>query len=180
VNAGRPTPILILPGMNGSGTDHWQTIWERLLPRARRVPARDWDRPVCADWVAALERAVAASGSEVVLVAHSLGCLQVAHWASQTALAARAALLVAPPDPNRSAFPAAALGFAPLPLVRLPFASTVVASEDDPYATLVFSRRCAQAWGSGFVDAGPRGHLNAQSGLGEWDEGLRILAKLIG
>ena len=166
--------------MNGSGADHWQTTWERLLPRARRVLARDWDRPVCADWVAALERAVAAAGPEVVLVAHSLGCLQVIHWASQTALASRAALLVAPPDPNRPAFPAAALGFAPLPLVPLPFTSTVVASEDDPYATLAFSRRCAEAWGSRFVDAGRRGHLNAQSGLGEWDEGLRILDGLIG
>lgn len=174
-----PSPILILPGIHGSGEGHWQTAWERSMVGACRVEAPDWARPVRADWVGALERAVAGRGPETVLVAHSLGCLQVVHWASQTRLAVRAALLVAPPDPAGASFPTAAAGFAPLPSDPLPFASVVVASADDEYATPQFARHCAQAWGSRFVDVGRCGHINVASGLGDWPEGRRILSALM-
>lgn len=176
------TAVLILPGIGGSGPQHWQTHWERSIRGARRVAARDWDRPACADWVAALERAVAAAGagSGVVLVAHSLGCLQVACWARATELAVRGALLVAPPDPEGPLFPTElATGFESLPAAPLPFPSVLIASQDDPYADLGFSRRMAAAWGSRFVDAGRRGHLNAASDLGDWPEGRRWLDRLI-
>jgi hypothetical protein len=179
VNVERPHSILILPGMNGSGEGHWQTAWERLLPRSRRLTGLDWDHPVCTDWAAALERSVTEGGRDVVLVAHSLGCLQVAHWAAQTQLSVRAALLVAPPDPEGSVFPSGALGFAPLPLSPLRFPSTVVASVDDPFATIQFSQRCAEVWGSRFVNIGMRGHINSASNLGDWPEGQRILSALI-
>lgn len=172
--------ILILPGIHGSGDGHWQTVWEQSLPGAARVHASDWARPVRPDWVANLERAVAARGPDTVLVAHSLGCLQVVHWAAQTKLPVRAALLVAPPDPTRAGFPVEAVGFAPVPFTPLPFASAVVASADDPYATPQFSRLCAQTWGSRFVDVGCLGHINAASGLGDWPEGRRILSLLMG
>ena len=175
-----PTTILTLPGIHGSGADHWQTAWEHALPGACRVPAADWDRPVCAAWVAALEQAVADAGPDVVLVAHSLGCLQVVHFARDTRLRVRAALLVAPPDPDGAVFPVEASGFAPLPTSRLPFSSTLVASTDDPYAGWAFARRCADAWGSRLVNIGPRGHINAQSGLADWPEGQRLLAELTG
>jgi len=180
VNDGDFPPILILPGIHGSPDGHWQTAWESLLPDARRVPARDWSRPVCADWVTALERAVATSGPDVVLVAHSLGCLQVVHWAARTALSVRLALLVAPPDPFGPSFPPEAMGFAPLPLAPLPFPSALVASADDPYAHPGFSRECADAWGSQFLNIGPRGHINLASDLGDWPEGRRILSQLVG
>ena len=175
-----PASILILPGVGGSGPEHWQTLWERLHPGAQRVIAPDWDRPVRAGWVAALERAVADAGPEIVLVAHSLGCLQVAHWATSTRHSVRGALLVAPPDPEGPAFPAAAIGFRPLPTTRLPFASIVVASANDPFATLAFAGRCADDWGAELVDAGNLGHINADSELGDWPAGRRWLGQLIG
>ncbi|MBW8076534.1 MAG: hypothetical protein GJU76_00300, partial [Gallionella sp.] len=76
------SPILVLPGIGNSGPDHWQTLWEAGNRSMKRVNARDWNRVTCSEWVRALEAAVSASGSQAVLVAHSLGCLQVAHWAS--------------------------------------------------------------------------------------------------
>jgi predicted alpha/beta hydrolase family esterase len=175
-----PASILTLPGIHGSGADHWQTAWERTVPGARRVPARDWARPVCTEWVAALERAVVEAGPSVVLVAHSLGCLQAVHWARDTHLRVRGALLVAPPDPDDAAFPIEATGFGPSPTLRLPFASTLVASTDDPYASWAFANRCADAWGSHLVGVGTRGHINAASGLSDWPEGQRWLAELTG
>ena len=36
----------------------------------------------------------------------------------------------------------------------------------------------AQDWGSQVVMAGPRGHLNSESGLGDWPEGRQLLEEL--
>ena len=130
------TPILILPGINNSGPAHWQTLWERRLPQARRVVERDWDHPDRGEWVAALDRAVAEAGPAPILVAHSLGCLQVVHWAAHGARHIGAALLVAPPDPDAPGFPDVVTGFSPLPLVPLPFPSALVASTNDPSGAL--------------------------------------------
>ena len=41
------------------------------------------------------------------------------------------------------------------------------------------AREVAAAWGSEFVDAGPLGHLNADSGLGDWPEAHERLKRLM-
>lgn len=176
-----PRTILILPGMNGSGPAHWQTAWEKLLPDARRVHARDWDHPECDEWISALDAAIAGCGSEVVLVAHSLGCLQVACWAAAsppTLPRVKGALLVAPPDPALPAFPVDARGFHVPAAGRLPFPSIVVASRNDPYGSWTFAEGCARRWGSEIVDVGSVGHINADSGLGDWLDGRDLLDRL--
>jgi hypothetical protein len=145
------------------------------------VKQADWDSPARADWVATLGRAVADTPGDIVLIAHSLGCLLVAHAAAGGALtpSVRGALLVAPPDPDAPSFPDVATGFRPLPLQRLPFASVLVASESDDYSSIEFSARVASAWGSRFVNAGRAGHLNAASGLGDWPAGRAALDDLL-
>ncbi|SRR5258708_5645041 len=175
---------LVLPGYQSSGEGHWQTRWEAAHPDWSRVQMPDWDHPVRDAWCRALDEAVAAADAPVVFAAHSLGCLTVAFWAAQYASAARAAkvagaLLVAVPDPGGDQFPTDALGYRPVPLERLPFPSIVVASTDDPYGGVPFSQACATAWGSRRVEIGDRGHINAGSGLGDWDEGQRWLASLV-
>ena len=173
--------MLIIPGLGGSGPQHWQTRWESLYPQTLRVAQRDWDHPDRDDWRTALESAIAAAPEPVVLVAHSLGCALVAHLASRpSALRIAAALLVAPAyvdSPERT--PPETRSFAPMPTAPLPFPSTVVASGDDPYVTLARARVFAAAWGATFVDAGRKGHLNAGSGLGDWPEGRRQLEALL-
>lgn len=169
------TPILLVPGIGDSGPDHWQTRWQRRHPRVARISVDDWERPECGHWVAAIERAMRALGPGTVIAAHSLGCLAVAHWAAHTDAAPAGALLVAVPDPAGPQFPAAARGFAPLPATALGFPSLIVASDDDPYGDLGHAERCAQAWGSRLERAGARGHLNAASGLGDWEAGWNLL-----
>lgn len=173
------TNVLVVPGIGGSGAQHWQTRWELLQPSFTRVVQQDWVTPLCADWVRVLENAVAASGPNTVLVAHSLGCLLVAHWAAQTARTIHGALLVAAPDPDGPCFPAGARGFAPVPLQRLPFESIVVASSNDPFGSVAFLSHCADQWGSRFINIGEAGHINAESGLGVWTEGFEILKQLL-
>lgn len=176
------TRTLILPGIGDSGAGHWQSIWQAERPDFVRVQQLDWDNAVCAEWVDNLEQAVALGDENVVLVAHSLGCLLVAHWAVRTHRKIKGALLVAPPSP--AAAPAAEIfrtmtsGFLPVPVQPFDFDSVVVASSDDPYGDLDFARSCAAAWGSRFVNAGAVGHINADSGLGAWRDGYELYRQL--
>lgn len=169
------SPVLILPGLHDSGPQHWQTLWMRGRPDYRRVEQADWKGPRCADWVANLDAAVSAAGPAAVLVAHSAGCALVAHWAAAHRRPIRGALLVAPSDVEAPSYPAEPTGFAPMPLGRLPFATTVVASTDDPYVSLDRARLFAARWGARLVEIGATGHINAASGLGAWPAGLDLL-----
>ena len=176
--------ILLLPGLDGSPPRHWQTHWEQLS-HCRRVALGDWSQPRLHDWVPALDRAVRESARPVVLAAHSLGCLAATWWASLCWVDAfrekvRGALLVAPPDVDALTAEPRIRDFRPMPRLRLPFRSVLVASRDDPYAPYGRSERMAAAWGSELVDAGEAGHLNAESGLYEWTQGLRLVARLSG
>lgn len=173
------SPVLVLPGFGNSGPQHWQTLWEAAHPgELVRVQQRDWDHPVRDEWVAALEAAARRAGPGAVLVAHSLACLVVASWAAGPHAPIRAALLVAVPDPRGPAFPSEAVGFSDPPDRPFGFPSTVVASDDDPYATPEYALRLAAAWGSRVVRAGRCGHLNSASGLGGWPAGWELLAEL--
>ncbi|AOK32033.1 MULTISPECIES: RBBP9/YdeN family alpha/beta hydrolase [Burkholderia] len=169
--------VLNVPGHGNSGATHWQSIWEVTKPgHWRRMKIDDWQHAVCDEWVTAIHREIEALGPDTIIVAHSLGCLALAHWAAQHAVAIRGALLVAVPDPSAPAFPrAVCTGFSPVPLTRLPFRSIVVASNDDVYATIDYARYHANKWGSAFVDAGARGHLNADSQLDDWAQGYGLL-----
>lgn len=173
--------VLIVPGLGSSGPAHWQTLWQELHGY-QRVEQRDWEAPVRAEWLAALDQVLRARGKPSVLVAHSLGCALVAHYAQQPSAAAlvRAALLVAPADVDDPArTPECTRCFAPLPLRRLPFESLVVASANDPFCDPARARQFAEAWGADLEDIGDAGHINADSGLGAWPAGHRFLQRLL-
>lgn len=172
------SPVLILPGLYDSGPEHWQTLWLASQSGFRRVEQSDWVTPLCADWVANLDAAVVDVGRDALLVAHSAACALVAHWAVAHGRQIRGALLVAPSDVEASTYPAGPVGFAPMPLGRLPFASTVVASTEDPYVSLYRAKLFAKSWGSRFVVIGPAGHINTAAGLGAWPAGLELLAEV--
>src|ERR1700736_7035663 len=108
-------PVLLVPGIGNSGPTHWQSLWQAEHPGVARVIQRDWDHPVCNEWTEALDQAVGKAAAPPILVAHSLGCLAVAHWAARSERPCFAALLVAVPDPGGPAFPGAAAGFAMVP-----------------------------------------------------------------
>lgn len=171
--------VLLLPGWQNSGPGHWQTLWEQQHGFVR-VEQHDWMRPLRGDWNARLEEVLLAQPAPVWLVAHSLGCALVAAWAahSRNTACVRGALLVAPPELERDDLRVVLPGWAPVARQVLPFPSVLVASSDDPYGSLAHAQALAQAWGSRLVEAGPHGHLNAESGLGDWPEGLALLQSL--
>lgn len=172
--------ILILPGLDDSGPGHWQTRWQWTRRNVRRFAPASWSDPDPDDWVAAVDRAVAAASGRLVLVAHSLGCIALARWAAaHDDERVAAAMLVAPCDPERPGALRQVAAFAPTPRVPLPFRSVVVASSDDPHASLARSRAMAHDWGSSIVEAGTLGHINARSGLDDWPFGQVILDDLL-
>jgi predicted alpha/beta hydrolase family esterase len=176
------TDILLIPGLWNSGPEHWQSYWEGERSDCRRVEQSDWQTPRCVDWVEALDQAIGAAGADVVLAAHSLGCATVAHWAAtagpRTREKVRGALLVAPSDVEAPNYPPGTVGFRPMPLEPLAFATIVVASRDDIWVSAARAEAFARAWGSRFVDVGNRGHINSDSKLGAWPEGQALLASL--
>ncbi len=171
--------VLVLPGWQGSGPDHWQSVWERSHGD-QRVQQHDWDLPLRGDWICQLEQAVLDRPQPILLVAHSLGCHLVAGWAacSRHTARVRGALLVAPPDLQRADLPAALhswRGHAPQPL---PFAAHLVSSDDDPYCSAAAAIALAAAWRARHTELPALGHINTGSGLGDWPQGRAWLLEL--
>ncbi len=173
--------VVIVPGLGNSGPAHWQSRWQAQLPGAVRVVQQNWDHPDREDWISRLDQVVAGIPGDSVLVGHSLGVALIAHWAlTRFRPTVIGALLVAPSDVDSAAHtPDSVRDFAPMPLEKLPFSSIVIASSDDPFYAMDRARTFAAAWGSSFVDIGPAGHINADSGHGEWPEGRRHLDRLV-
>jgi len=170
--------VLLIPGIGNSGPAHWQTLWENNYPNTHRVQQTDWDHPDCDKWAARLDDVVRRADAPPVLVAHSLGCLVACKWASQSRLPVKAILLVAVPDPAGPTFPREASGFSGLVSDLGQRRVAMVSSTDDPFSTALYSQRCALAWTAEHIVTGAKGHLNADSGLGEWSQGWDIVERL--
>lgn len=175
--------VLLVPGLNNSGPGHWQTIWEDTRGDCQRVELGMWDQPHRNTWINQLNLAIRQADRPVILAAHSLGCLAVAWWAALERPGPDSpvlgALLVAPPEVDHRPHDQRVCTFAPTPSGRLPFPAILVGSHNDPYMGFRTARRLAQTWGCGFADAGRVGHINADSGLGEWHFGQFLLQQLI-
>ncbi len=170
-----PTSTIIVPGWRDSGPGHWQSLWAGRMPQAARVIQDDWITPTRSAWVGRLEETVMEAPYPVVIVAHSLGCIATTHMRPEVAERVQGALLVAPADPERRAVLS---DFAPVPYAALPYRSIVVASGNDPYCSIRLANAYARAWGSEFVRLQKAGHINVESGHGEWPLGLALLQSL--
>jgi predicted alpha/beta hydrolase family esterase len=176
------TRHLIIPGWHGSPDDHWQSHWQRTLDHAVRVEQQDWVRPDRDLWVASLQHVLMSHTAPAILIAHSLGCATVAHWAAQApgVLKRRVlgVLLVAPADVERPGCPEALRPFAPLPGNVLPFPTVLVGSDNDPAASADRAMALGAQWGAETSILSGVGHLNVASGHTHWEEGFVYLDRL--
>lgn len=173
------TPTLVIvPGWRNSGPGHWQSLWAERLAGAVRVEMGedDWQRPKRKVWVQAIARTILAQAGPVIIAAHSLGCIATTHLPSDTVHRIRGALLVAPADPERRGVLA---DFAPVPYQPLPYRSVVVASTNDPFCPIRTAGAYARSWGSEVVRLQNAGHINVESGHGDWPLGLALLQSLM-
>jgi predicted alpha/beta hydrolase family esterase len=173
--------VLIHPGLGNSGPGHWQSLWEKRYPAFARINQREWETPVCDDWITLLDREVSSHKmDEVIIVGHSLACATVGYWAGKHPRKIKGALLVAPSDTEAETYPEGTSGFKPMPMNRLPFPSITVMSTNDYYVSIDRAQAFAGAWGSELINIGNAGHINADSNLGFWEFGLELLNRLDG
>ena len=171
------TQILIVPGWRDSGPGHWQTLWAERYACTTRVQQDNWLFPTRSAWVNSLSQTIKAQPRPVVVVAHSLGCIAVTHLPAEVSQRIQGALLVAPADPERRGVLA---DFAPVPSQRLLYRSILVASNNDPYCPIRLAGAYARNWGSEFMRIPDAGHINVESGHGEWPLGIALLQSLLG
>ena len=175
--------FLILPGWQGSGEDHWQTHWQLALPNSSRLEVKDWLQPDPQDWRESLETTLKQLNGPLVLIAHSLGCINLVNWVAQATPELlnkiEAALLVAPADVERHGCPEALLPFAPISRQPLPFPALILGSDNDPAATAERVRELAEDWQVPHQILGTVGHINVASGHHRWEEGFYWLYKLL-
>jgi hypothetical protein len=169
----------IVPGLGGSGPDHWQTYFEKSGDNFQRIIQNDWNVPDIAEWVATIESAVSGYDPDtVVLVGHSLGCPTIAQWSSFSGKKIKGALLVAPPDIEAFQEKIPVKLFKRLPTDKINFPTIVVGSTNDHWSGIQKQEFYAMQWGSEFINIGEAGHINDLSGYGKWEEGLNILHRL--
>jgi predicted alpha/beta hydrolase family esterase len=180
LDAEQDLTVLLLPGWQGSGPEHWQMRWAKVHGYSV-VEQNDWQRPRRGDWLARLDEVVIDAPSPVVLVAHSLGCILVSAWAvfSRHTAKVRAALLVAPGDVAQPGLQEVLPGWLPIEGRPLPFRSIVVGSDNDPYCSAERAQQLARNWSAHWVGLGAAGHINADSSLGDWPQGHALLQTLL-
>lgn len=166
-------PAFTVPGLHGSGEDHWQSLWEAACPELTRIDQLRWDVPSLSSWSHQVDRYLSNATGPAVLIAHSFGCLASIHASLTHKISIAGAFLVAPADPAKFGLDAE------LARGPLPFPSILIASSDDPWLRLDRARNWAGIWGSEFVEAGHLGHINAESDLGIWGPGIGLLQRFV-
>lgn len=174
-----PIRVLIIPGLNDSGPGHWQTWLQGQYSDAVRVIQSRWDRPELQRWSDRIAQTLARHDprTEWIAVAHSFGCLALAHhlaWRKDLAerqpggsaclspTPIRAALMVAPASPDKFGV----RNLLPQRDLRLP--ATLVGSDTDPWMRADEAQDWAHRWGQHFTSLGDAGHINVDSGHGPW------------
>jgi predicted alpha/beta hydrolase family esterase len=178
--------VLFVPGLRDHVEDHWQTHAALAFPGSVTVEPLIEDRLSRAARVAALDAALQAIPGDVVIAAHSAGCLMVAFWALAPTRPVKAALLATPADvehPLPPGYPSyddlSANGWVPTPRAALQFPTLVVASRNDPLALFDRVEGFARDWGAAVHDAGEVGHLNAPAGYGPWPDGHTLIERML-
>lgn len=170
------TNYFIVPGLGGSGENHWQTHFEKSGKNFQRIEQQNWDAPHLIEWASNIENAIAPyDASNVILVGHSLGCLTIALWAKQYGRNIKGAFLVAPPDTALLREKVAIDLQDEISNAIIHFPTLLVASTTDHWASIEKAGSYANNWGSQFINIGPAGHINEQSGHGAWHQGLELL-----
>lgn len=161
---------MVIPGLHDSGPTHWQSWLQTQYRGAVRVKQRHWAEPDLDRWADQIAQTIARASDKTtwVAVAHSFGCLALAHHLARQRPAPgdhhgiRAALLVAPADPVKFGVNER------LSAEGLGIPSTLVGSENDPWMPLGQAEQWASHWGARFQNLGAVGHINVESGFGPW------------
>jgi predicted alpha/beta hydrolase family esterase len=166
-------PALIVPGLNNSDANHWQTLWGQQFIYARRITLKDWHIADLDKWRAGIRQSLINASEPVVLIAHSFGALAAASIAADFPEKIAGLFLVAPADPEKFGI----AGRLPQQPLRIP--GVLIASSNDPWMKDSKAAYLALLWGANFLRVKNLGHINSHSDIGIWPEGLLQYQKLV-
>jgi predicted alpha/beta hydrolase family esterase len=166
-------PVLIVPGLRNSDDQHWQSLWQERLPNSKRIQVDDWSTPDLDKWKAGIRAELNKIDKPVVIIAHSFGTLASASIAAEFPSKIAVLFLVAPADPDK--FHLAQR----LPQNPLPVPAKIIASSNDPWLTESKAAYWALQWGTDFLRLKDVGHINSDSNLGLWPQGIQLLQQLL-
>jgi predicted alpha/beta hydrolase family esterase len=156
---------MLVPGLRDSEAGHWQSRWHDQNPQWLRVKQRNWAQVDLEGWITAIDREQKLAKNPLLLIGHSFGALASLVWANRNPPLCAGVMLVAPAEPIRFGLDDDIL---PEPLA---VPGLLVASHTDPLLPFTRAQFWAQAWGCELVDIGEAGHINVESGFGEWPWG---------
>ncbi len=166
-------PILIVPGLHNSDERHWQSLWQTRLPNSKRIHIDNWSTPDLDKWKAGIRIELNKVDKPVVIIAHSFGVLASASIAAEFPDKIAALFLVAPADPDKFRIARR------LPQKPLQVPAKIIASSNDPWLSDSEAAYWALQWGTDFLRLKNVGHINSESHLGFWPEGIQLLHQLL-
>jgi len=166
-------PVLIVPGLHNSDEHHWQSHWQNALPHSKRIEIDNWSTPDLEKWRNGIKQSLDAINEPVIIIAHSFGTLASASIATEYVDKIAALFLVAPADPDKFSIAH------DLPQSILPIETKIIASSNDPWMTDSKAAYWALQWGADFLRLKNAGHINSDSNIGIWPEGIRELHQLV-
>ena len=164
-------PVIMVPGLRNSGDQHWQTLWEQQIPHARRIHLKHWETADLEAWKAGITRELTRLNQPAILIAHSFGTLASVSIAAEHSERIAGLFLVAPADPDKFGV------FPQLPHNPIDRPTTLIASSNDPWLSEEKAAYLALLWGSDYLRIKDVGHINAESNLGIWRQGIDELNK---
>lgn len=91
---------LIIPDLHNSNQQHWLSVWEKNIPRSRRILMHDWSSPDWVKWRNSIIASLISIDEPVVLIAEGFGALAAASVAAEYPGKIIAAFFVDPADPE--------------------------------------------------------------------------------
>ncbi|HDR2751756.1 TPA: alpha/beta hydrolase [Enterobacter asburiae] len=163
--------IILVPGLRDSDEYHWQSCWGRRFPFWKRIQQKDWLEPDLEKWVSAIRRELAISLLPAILVGHSFGALASCRLLQSRQENVAGIVMVAPAEPAYFGLEEA------IQTSALPVPCILFASRNDPLMPFARAQFWATYWGGLLIDIGEAGHINSESGHGEWHYGLERLTE---
>lgn len=168
--------LLIVPGFGGSGPLHWQSWIAQKYESAIWVNDLPLLEPKIHIWANAICREIEQIDDEILILAHSFGCLASSLAIARNPKRVAAAILVAPASPARFSENGHILPEQDgtqtikhlLPTRPLGVTGLVIASENDPWMPFNQAARLAKNFGFPTINLGLSGHINVDSGHGQW------------
>lgn len=160
---------LIIPDVHNSDAQHWQSVWEKTIPRSRRILLHDWHTADWVKWRNSIIAALISIDEPVVLIAEGFGALAAASVAAEYPAKIIAAFFVDPANPDdfdlRKKIPKQ-----PLPIPT----KIVIRAQTDTNAALL-----SALWSTDLSHASMTDGNDKISFADYWPEGIRALNRLI-